>query len=263
MRGFAPGTPIGPHLPADVMIKALLQSAFAASAVLAATFAHAQAASAPAAAPAAQVQGGNAQPQANAQAGGKQVAMCLGCHNIPGYQASFPQVHKVPMISGQSAGYIVAALQAYKKGERKHPTMRSIAGSLSDQNMADIAAFYEAQGRDGDAKVPEQVEAPPANVAALLSKGACVSCHGANFNKPIAGNYPKIAGQHADYLFVALKAYQLDANPTLGRGNAIMAAQVKQFSHAELKAIANYIGGLPGELKTVRQSPFHNAAAAQ
>lgn len=246
------------------MIKALLQSAFAASAVLVASLAHAQAASAPAA-PAAQVQGGNAQPQASAQAGGKQVAMCLGCHNIPGYQASFPQVHKVPMISGQAAGYIVAALQAYKKGERKHPTMRGIAASLSDQNMADIAAFYEAQGRDGNAKVqvPEQPEAPPANVAALLNKGACVSCHGANFNKPIAGNYPKIAGQYADYLYVALKAYQLDANPTLGRANAIMAAQVKQFSNAELKAIAEYLAGLPGELKTVRQSPFHTASAAQ
>jgi cytochrome c553 len=232
------------------MIKAL----FLAAAVLAAPTAFAQAASAPAGT---QAGGGNA------QAGQKQVAMCLGCHNIPGYQASFPQVHKVPMISGQAAGYIVAALQAYKKGERKHPTMRGIASSLSDQNMADIAAFYEAQGRDDATKVPEQPEAAPANVAALLNKGACVSCHGANFNKPIAGNYPKIAGQHADYLYVALKAYQQDANPTLGRGNAIMAAQVKQFSHAELKAIAQYIASLPGELKTVRQSPFHTAAAAQ
>lgn len=238
------------------MIKALLLAA----AVLAAPTAFAQA-SAPAAGASASAPAG-----ASAQAGHKQVAMCLGCHNIPGYQASFPQVHKVPMISGQAAGYIVAALQAYKKGERKHPTMRGIAASLSDQNMADIAAFYEAQGRDANAqstKVPEQPEAPPANVAALLNKGACVSCHGANFNKPIAGNYPKIAGQHADYLYVALKAYQQDTNPTLGRGNAIMAAQVKQFSHAELKAVANYIAGLPGELKTVRQSPFHTAAAAQ
>src|SRR5687768_6996595 len=132
------------------MIKALLLAA----AVLAAPTAFAQAASAPA----------GAQAGGNAQAGHKQVAMCLGCHNIPGYQASFPQVHKVPMISGQAAGYIVAALQAYKKGERKHPTMRGIAASLSDQNMADIAAFYEAQGRDGETKVPEQPEAPPANV---------------------------------------------------------------------------------------------------
>ena len=51
--------------------------------------------------------------------------MCIGCHSIPGYQASFPEVYKVPMIAGQSAKYIVAALNAYKKGERKHPTMRA------------------------------------------------------------------------------------------------------------------------------------------
>src|SRR4051812_8017840 len=82
----------------------------------------------------------------SAQGGGNQAAMCLGCHNIPGYQASFPQVHKVPKIGGQSAKYIAAALTAYKKGDRKHPTMRAIAGSLSDQDIADLAAFYEAQG---------------------------------------------------------------------------------------------------------------------
>ena len=73
--------------------------------------------------------------------------MCIGCHGIKGYQASFPEVHKVPMISGQSAKYIVAALTAYKKGERKHPTMRAIAASLTEQDMADLAAYYEQQGK--------------------------------------------------------------------------------------------------------------------
>ena len=62
-------------------------------------------------------------------AGEKKAAMCIGCHSIVGYQASFPEVHKVPMIAGQGAKYIVASLTAYKKGERKHPTMRGIAGS--------------------------------------------------------------------------------------------------------------------------------------
>src|SRR6476620_264061 len=54
------------------------------------------------------------------------VAMCIGCHGIKGYQASFPEVYRVPMISGQSGKYIVSALNAYKKGERKHPSMRAI-----------------------------------------------------------------------------------------------------------------------------------------
>ncbi|MET0517801.1 MAG: c-type cytochrome [Burkholderiaceae bacterium] len=190
----------------------------------------------------------------NAEAGQKKVAMCIGCHGIPGYQASFPEVHKVPMIAGQNAKYIAAALTAYAKGERKHPTMRGIAQSLSDQDIADVAAFYEQQGKGQT--VPEAAPAAPAQVAELLSKGACASCHGVNFSKPIDGAYPKLAGQHADYLYVALKSYQIEGNPQVGRGNAIMAGQVKQFSHAQLKQIAAYLSSLPGEVKTVPESRF-------
>jgi cytochrome c553 len=58
---------------------------------------------------------------------------------------TFPEVYQVPMIGGQSAKYIEAALQAYKKGDRKHPSMRGIATSLSDQDIADIAAYYAQQ----------------------------------------------------------------------------------------------------------------------
>jgi len=190
----------------------------------------------------------------DAKSGEKKIAMCIGCHGIPGYQASFPEIHKVPMIAGQNAKYIVAALQAYAKGDRKHPTMRGIAGSLSEQDMADVAAFYEQQ-----AKLPaaaDTVPAAPANVAELLTKGACVSCHGANFSKPIDPSYPKLAGQHADYLTVALRSYKTEKNGKVGRSNGVMAGQVKQFSNAELKALATYIGSLPTELATVPESRF-------
>ncbi|KQV89475.1 c-type cytochrome [Pelomonas sp. Root1237] len=188
------------------------------------------------------------------KAGETKVAMCIGCHGIVGYQASFPEIHKVPMIAGQNAKYIVSALQAYAKGDRKHPTMRGIAGSLSEQDMNDVAAFYEQQ-----AKLPavaDSIPAAPANVAELLTKGACVSCHGANFSKPIDPSYPKLAGQHADYLTVALKSYKTEKNPGVGRSNGVMAGQVKQFSNAELKAIASYISTLPTELATVPQGKF-------
>jgi len=73
------------------------------------------------------------------------VAMCVGCHGIPGYKASFPEVYRVPMLGGQSEKYIAAALNAYKKGERKHPTMVGIAAGLSDQDIADVAAYYAQQ----------------------------------------------------------------------------------------------------------------------
>jgi cytochrome c553 len=187
--------------------------------------------------------------------GEKKAAMCIGCHGIKGYQASFPEIHKVPMISGQGGKYIAAALTAYKKGERKHPTMRSIAVSLTDQDIADLSAFYETHGGQA-AAVPEQAPAAKADVAKLFEKGACASCHGANFNKPIDGSYPKIAGQHADYLYVALKAYKTEGNANVGRGNPIMAGMAKQFSNAELRAMAEYLAALPGELRTIKEASF-------
>lgn len=75
----------------------------------------------------------------------KKIAMCIGCHAIPGYKASYPEVFQVPKIGGQSAKYLEAALKAYQKGERKNPSMRGIAGSLTDQDVADLAAYYSQQ----------------------------------------------------------------------------------------------------------------------
>ncbi len=74
------------------------------------------------------------------------VSNCIGCHGIPGYKASFPNVYSVPKITGQSENYLVNALLAYKKGERNHPSMKGIAWSLSDQDIADLAAYYAAGG---------------------------------------------------------------------------------------------------------------------
>lgn len=83
--------------------------------------------------------------QGDATRAREKVSMCIGCHSIPNYKTAFPIVYPVPRIGGQGEGYIVAALQAYKKGERHHPTMRAIAQSLSDQDIADVAAYYSAQ----------------------------------------------------------------------------------------------------------------------
>ncbi|WP_077032593.1 cytochrome c [Pelomonas sp. KK5] len=190
----------------------------------------------------------------NAEAGSKKVAMCFGCHGIIGYQASFPEIHKVPMLEGQNAKYIAAALGAYAKGERKHPTMNGIAKSLSEQDIADISAFYAERAKAP--AVPAEAPAAKADVAKLLEKGACFSCHGKNFSTPLTGAEPKLAGQHADYLYVALKSYQTEGNPMVGRGNAVMAAQVKQFKLEELKEIAAYLGSLPSELRTTPESRF-------
>jgi cytochrome c553 len=189
----------------------------------------------------------------DAKAGEKKAAMCIGCHGIPDYKASFPEVYRVPMIAGQNAKYIVSALTQYKKGDRKHPTMHAIAASLSDQDMADLAAFYSTEAKSEP--VPAALTGTvPADVAALLAKGNCASCHGVNFSTPIDPSYPKLAGQHPDYLYVALREYQTDKNPLVGRNNAIMMGMARPFTHDEAKILAKYFASLPSELKTVPQS---------
>jgi cytochrome c553 len=101
----------------------------AAAAVLAAGSAAAQTAPAPA---------------GDAAAGRQKNSMCVGCHGIEGYKTAFPEVYNVPKIGGQHPAYIVKALQAYKSGERNHPSMKGIAATLSDKDMADLAAYYSA-----------------------------------------------------------------------------------------------------------------------
>jgi cytochrome c553 len=185
------------------------------------------------------------------------VAMCVGCHNIPGYQASFPEVHRVPMIAGQSAKYIAAALTAYKNGDRKHPTMRGIAAGLSEQDIVDISGYYEKLGQAERKPLADKPSREPdARVAGLMQKAACASCHGANLSRPIDPSYPKISGQHADYLFVALKAYKTENNANFGRSNGVMGAIAKQFSNAELKAISGYVGSLESELAVKPEPRF-------
>jgi cytochrome c553 len=84
----------------------------------------------------------------DAAKGKQKTALCEGCHGIEGYKTAFPAVYHVPKLGGQHASYIVKALQGYKSGERSHPTMRAIAADLTDQDMADLAAYYAA----GDVK---------------------------------------------------------------------------------------------------------------
>jgi len=82
---------------------------------------------------------------------------------------------------------------------------------------------------------------------ALVEKANCAACHGAGLNAPILPVYPKLAGQHSDYLYYALKAYKVgNGNAQFGRNNAIMGSQVQVFNDADLQDIAAYIASLPG-----------------
>jgi cytochrome c553 len=138
---------------------------------------------------------------------------------------------------------------------------------MSDQDMADVAAYYENLGKEaGESAVPETAEAAPAPLKDKVA--ACVACHGKNFNNTVDPANPRLAGQYADYLLESLKAYMTDNNARVGRTSAVMRGMVMHeadgkkkpvFSNAELKLLAEYLSGLPGELKTVPQSRFHSA----
>ncbi|MBW8756628.1 MAG: cytochrome c4 [Burkholderiales bacterium] len=188
------------------------------------------------------------------QRGSTKVQMCIGCHGIVGYQADFPQVYKVPKIAGQDAKYLASALTAYRSGDRKFPTMRSIAASLSDQDIADIAAYYAQLGKPGET-VPATLATPvPDKLRTALA--TCVSCHGVNFSTPTDGTIPRLAGQYADYLEVALKSYKVEGNPHFGRANPVMGAMAKPLKDDTITQIADYLATLPGEVRTVPQAKF-------
>jgi cytochrome c553 len=196
----------------------------------------------------------------DAIAGERKNAMCVGCHGIIGFHASFPEVYKVPKIAGQSAKYIVAALNGYKDGTRKHPSMRAIATSLTEQDMADLAAFYADYGGASTAVPDVPVAQPTARAAKLMAVANCASCHGANFNAPMPG-YPKLAGQNRDYLGVAAKAYLSPDKRLIGRKHALMEGILKaqhdlgaKEFHADLSDTLDYIAALPGDVKTVQLS---------
>ena len=85
----------------------------------------------------------NAQaPAGDANRGRERVQMCQGCHGIDGWRTAFPEVYHVPKLAGQHAQYLAGALNAYKTGARSHPSMKAIAATLSDQDIADLAAYY-------------------------------------------------------------------------------------------------------------------------
>jgi cytochrome c553 len=90
-------------------------------------------------------------PKGDTKAAEGKVSMCIGCHGIPLYQTVYPEVYKVPKIAGQSPEYIMSALRAYRTGERSHPSMQGIARSMSDKDMADVAAYYGGESRQAPA----------------------------------------------------------------------------------------------------------------
>ena len=149
---------------------------------------------------------------------------CHGCHGIKNYKNAFP-VYSVPKLGGQHVAYLVAALKAYANKERGHPTMHAHASSLSEADMADVAAYLAG---------PELAAPGHAVGTAPKVSHPCIACHGTD-GIGILPEYPNLTGQHADYLEETLRAYRSGQ-----RKNAVMAGMTAALTDEDIKELARY-----------------------
>ncbi len=175
---------------------------------------------------------------------------CIGCHGVAGYTNAYP-TYKVPKIAGQHAAFIVHALEAYRDGEREHPTMVGQSRGLNDEEIRDIAAFLAAE------KAEEKRAYPRARAVGNPSRGeevagdrGCAACHGADGNSPegMQPPSPVLAGQYADYLYESLRQYK-DGT----RNNALMVGQVQNLSDRDMRDLAAFYASQPGAIRVMDQ----------
>ena len=176
-------------------------------------------------------------PAGDAANGQKIAYTCNGCHAIPNYKNVYP-TYSVPKLHGQRPQYLLAALKEYKSGDRSHGTMHAQASSLSDQDMADLAAYLA-----GPNVLSESKSDVPATARPKASE-VCLACHGTN-GVGITADYPSLAGQHADYIERALHDYKKG-----GRKNPIMATFAGQVKDADVRVIAEYYSQRQPSLQT-------------
>lgn len=164
---------------------------------------------------------------------------CLGCHGVDGYRNAYPN-YSVPKLVGQHPEYLIAALQEYRGDQRSHLTMHAQASELSDQDMADIAAYFSGTVLTAGP--------PPANApAAPAAVAICAACHGVT-GVSLVANYPILAGQHKDYLKREIAEYK-DG----GRKNAIMSSMAATIKDADVEELADYFSRMTPSLSTLHR----------
>lgn len=176
------------------------------------------------------------------EAGQAKAAACAGCHGPNGASA----VAQFPKLAGQHESYSVGQLKAFKSGERSNPMMTGMSAALSEQDMADIGAFF--------AKQPPNIgKANPglAELGAKIYRGgnnktgvsACMACHGPDGAGNAPAQYPQLSGQHAAYVATRLKAYQA-GNGGKGTRAKMMQDIAARLSEKEIQAVSSYVEGL-------------------
>ncbi|MBN1239751.1 MAG: cytochrome c, partial [Gammaproteobacteria bacterium] len=162
---------------------------------------------------------------------------CSGCHGIPGYRNAYPSFH-VPKLGGQNQDYLEVALQGYRRGTRGHQTMQAQAAPLTDQDIADLAAYLSGL-EDGQATGISRASADAIR-AGQEAAATCAACHGEAGISP-APQWPNLAGQHQSYLMHALTQYKSGQ-----RKDMVMAPLVAPLDDETIEQLAAYFASQPG-----------------
>jgi cytochrome c553 len=165
---------------------------------------------------------------------------CAGCHGVAGYRNAYPSYH-VPKLGGQNADYIEVALQGYRRGTRSHPTMQAQASSLTDQDIADVAAYLASA--EGEPAVGKSAAGNLAIEEGRRIALTCVQCHGET-GVAAAAQWPNLAGQHESYLEQALLQYKNGARNDVLMNQLV--APLDANSIAQLAAFFSAQAGLHG-----------------
>jgi len=177
----------------------------------------------------------------DAESGQSKAAVCSGCHGADGNS----MIPSFPKLAGQGEVYLLNQLKDIRDDVRNVPQMTGVLTGLSDQDLADIAAYYSSQTGTVGAANPELVElGRKIYRAGVAAKGvaACTACHSPTGAGNSQAGFPALGGQHADYIISQLKAYRTE---TRNNGQAIMMQQVAALmSDKEIEAVASYIQGL-------------------
>jgi len=189
----------------------------------------------------------DAAPVGNAEAGKDMVIMCSACHGADGNSPA----PAFPKIAGQGEKYLYKQLRDIRDGARLVPTMIGQLDGKSDQDLADIAAFYASQVTSGGQTDPElQALGEQIYRAGIAERNvaACTACHSPTGKGNAPAGYPVLAGQHAEYTEAQLRAYRQGYEDPNGRTNdgdtRIMRTTAFGLSDLEIKAVASYVAGL-------------------
>jgi cytochrome c553 len=178
----------------------------------------------------------------DAAAGQARAVTCAACHGVDGNSLN----PEWPSLAGQHESYVVKQLQAFKSGARQNVLMSGQAMALSDQDMADIAAWFAGQKPAAKTADPALVD-----VGQRLYRGgnkeagvpACIACHGPDGLGNLTAAWPMVAGQQANYTAAQLAAYRSGERKTDG-DTQIMRNVAARLTDDEIKAVASYIQGL-------------------